>query len=40
MLIQGGLNLDSLKIESSSYIFNPIKMDWSSLIYIGEILPS
>ena len=24
MLIQGGLNLDSLKIESSSYIFNPI----------------
>ena len=39
MLIQGGLNLDTLKIESSSYIFNPIKMDWSSLIYIGEILP-
>ena len=39
MLIQGGLNLDSLKIECSSYIFNPFKMSWSSLIYIGEKLP-
>ena len=39
MLIHGGMNIETLKIESSSYIFNAIKLSWSPLIYIGEKLP-
>jgi hypothetical protein len=39
MLIHGGMNIETLKIENSSYIFYFNKMKWSPLDYIGEKLP-
>ena len=39
MLIHGGMNIETLKIENSSYIFNFNKMKWLPFDYIGEKLP-
>ena len=40
MLIHGGMDIETLKIENSSYIFNVNKMKWSPFDYIGEKLPT
>ena len=39
MLIYGGINLDTNKIENSAYILNLNKMIFTSLDYIGDKLP-
>ena len=40
MLIYGGINLDTSKIENTAYIFNAKNMTFTPLDYIGDKLPS